>query len=77
MKYLQLWEEQGMMGFYVTCIPDDDTIQSVIDGAKEYIDEKNAAGEDIDDREVFDKLLLKNGIERVTVDDIDTDTNFE
>ena len=76
MRVLQLRNQHGQkMGLYLSLLQDDDTINNVITGVVEYITEKFELGEEIDERETFDELLLKNGIERVFADNIDTDFN--
>lgn len=75
MRTLQLYDQSGNeMGLYNTLIQDYETLEDVIEGVVEYIKEKFELEEyeDEDEREVFDRLLLKNGIERIYAEGIST-----
>jgi len=76
MRTLQLYDQNGeKLGLYNTLIQDDDTIDKIIEGIIEYITQVFERGDDIDERETFDKLLLKNGIERIYSEDFNTEFN--
>lgn len=75
MRTLQLYGQSGNeIGLYNTLIQDDETLENVIEGVVEYIKEKFELEEyqDEEELEVFDRLLLKNGIERIFSDGIST-----
>jgi len=76
MRTLQLYDQNGeKLGLYNTLIQDDDTIDKIIEGIIEYITQVFERGDDIDERETFDKLLLKNGIERIYSEDFNIEFN--